>query len=207
MIFGFDQSLFAFRIITLTMCVTVSNTAVQLSKSKLSREAQNEVNDEQEQEPGWFKRTLIYIAYFLYLSLPVLLLTVRFTIALSKPSLLGVVAMLTTLILVRYQAPIFWRDTYIAFGILSQIESLVVYTMDFVWIICNAHFPHLLANMQEGSNSQILEILLSDMEMFKKDEHFFSYVFFLFIILGSCFLQKELMKLGMSFEHNTTKVV
>ena len=98
--------------------------------------------------------------------MPVLLLIVRFTIALSKPSLLGVVAMLTTLILVRYQAPIFWRDTYIAFGILSQFESLVVYTMDFVWIICNTHFPNLRANMQEGSNSQILEILLSDMEMF-----------------------------------------
>jgi hypothetical protein len=45
------------------------------------------------------------------------------------------------------------------------------------------------------------------MEMFKKDEHFFSYVFFLFMILGSCFLQKELMKIGMSFEHDQKKVV
>ena len=73
--------------------------------------------------------------FMLQLCLPVFLIVTALTIALSKSSLSSLFSLLTTFALMWFQVSSFWKHSFVAIGVLSQMEAVVCYLTEYILMI------------------------------------------------------------------------
>jgi hypothetical protein len=66
---------------------------------------------------------------------------VVFTIALAKPSVWGILSLITTMFLIWYEQNNFWRKSYYAIGVWSQVEAIITYLLDFILKLLEEAYP------------------------------------------------------------------
>ena len=138
---------------------------------------------------GQFK---VYTVFALHSLLPISLLGVIFLLVARSPSLLGLIAMFATVIILHRQQASFWMESYKTIGILTQIFVLVTYLLDYFLYFAVSQFPKVLEREANTNFNFLLNVLHSNLQYFKKDQKFFTSIFWLYVILAFCFLQKRI---------------
>ena len=136
-----------------------------------------------------------------------ILLVVVFTIALAKPSIWGILSLVTTMFLIRYEQNDFWRKSYFAIGVWSQFEAIITYFFDFILKLLDEAYPpepkqpSAVENMLKNTdiaksflktNSQVISV--------EEQVERFNQLSWLFLIIFFCFLQQTLIKLSEDFK-------
>lgn len=78
-------------------------------------------------------------------------------------------------------------------GLVAQSFVFGVYTVDFILAGLNQYYPAFVEREKDSDKYDfVFNMLLSNLEYFEGDQRFFTSIFWLFLILGFCFLEKSL---------------
>ena len=204
LLFGYTSDFFVVRLISLTLILIISNLQLGMLKNHVLMEIIVEADQiiTNRAEPMTIGAQLkVYIVFVLYSLLPVGLLGVIFLLVAVNPSLLGLIAMFATVIILSKHQSTFWGESYKNIGIFTQIFVLVTYSLDFFIFVAADRYPWFVdSDEQDSSYSFLMNALHSNLEYFNKDQKFFTRIFWMYVILAFCFLQKRIHRYGPYFK-------
>jgi len=118
------------------------------------------------------------------------LLAVLFLVACVHQTLLGLVAAFTTVTLLSVHSGNFWRHSYKAIGITTQVFVFVMYSLDLIMVIWSVMYKKLDdKNKSENSDDFIQNVIRSNLNTFDDEDTFFTSLLWLFVIVAVCFAQ------------------
>lgn len=140
-----------------------------------------------------YQKTLMYFQYGAYSILPAALLGVIFLLVVHDPSFLGLVTMLTTLIILRKHSSSFWRQSSITVGILAQVFVFLIYMLDFLIFVAAEYLekPDLVEE-DKSKYDFLYNVIRANLEHFNKEDKFFYEIFWLYLIIAVCFVQRRI---------------
>ena len=71
---------------------------------------------------------------------------------------------------------------------------LVTYALDYFIYFAADRFPYVLEQESDSNYNFLLNALRSNLEYFNKEQKFFTRIFWLYVILAFCFLQKRVYR-------------
>ena len=166
---------------------------------EIIREADMLPTKRQKAESRW-EQVKIYTIFTIYSLLPVGLLGVIFFLVARSPSLMGLISMFATVIILQKHQNSFWMESYVTIGMLTQIFVLVTYALDYFIYIAADLYPHMMEIEKETNYNFFLNALHSNLEYFNEDQKFFTRIFWLYVILAFCFLQKRVYRYESFFQ-------
>lgn len=85
-------------------------------------------------------------------------------------------------------------ESYLTIGMFTQIFVLVTYILDYFIYFAADRFPLVLEQKNDSNYSFLINALHSNLEYFNAEQKFFTRIFWLYVILAFCFLQKRIYR-------------
>lgn len=197
LLFGYTQDFFVVRLLLLSLILIVSNMQLGMLGNQVLMEiiAESDAIKRDRTRPmSLWGQIKAYTVFTLYLLLPVGLLGVIFFLVARSPSFLGLIAMFATVIILQRQSRTFWKESYKTIGVVTQVFVLVTYSLDFFMYVAADRYPWFVAREPDSSYNFLMNSLHSNLEYFNTDQKFFTRIFWLYVILAFCFLQKAVFR-------------
>ena len=192
---GFKRDGFAIRLLSLTVILVISNMQLTILKNQVLMDILAEGEDthvDRTRKLKSYQQVLMYIQYAAYTSLPVGLLAVIFFLVVDDPSFLGLVTMVTTVIVLNRHANEFWKQSSTTIGILAQSSVFLIYMLDFFIFVAAEYLEQ--PDLVEEDRSKydfFYNVVRANLEHFNREDKFFYEIFWLYLIIAVCFVQRR----------------
>ena len=193
---GFKRDGFAIRLLSLTIILVISNMQLTILKNQVLMDILAEGEDTQidrtKKLKSW-RHALMYIKYAAYTTLPTILLAVIFFLVVYNPSFLGLVTMITTLIILHNHSSAFWKQSSVTIGILAQVFVFIIYMLDFCIFVAAEYLDKPEEVEEDKSKYDFLyNVVRTNLQSFTKEDTFFYEIFWLYLIIAVCFIQRRM---------------
>ena len=148
-----------------------------------------------------YQKVIIYLQYAAYVILPAAFLGAIFFLVVNNPSFLGLVSMASTVVVLRKHANEFWKQSAIPIGILAQSFVFVIYMVDFCIFVAVEYLenPELI-DEDKSKYDFLYNVIRTNLLQFGKEDRFFTQIFWMYVIIGVCFVQHRINRFESLFQ-------